>query len=190
MARIDLLDAQSAEGGAQRALASSIGHMGVFRALANAPANLVPLMKLGRSILAEQALDARRRELLILLAMQIEGGEYEYVQHVEIALCVGATNAEIDAISKFQLDADCFDESDRALLTFGATVVRDVRVPDAIYAEAARHFPARLLVEGVIAMGYYMLLARVTEAFEVPADVVQGMDVLQSANDEAARRRQ
>lgn len=181
MSRISLLDPTSAQGEAAKALASSIGHMGVFRALAHAHTNIVPLMKLGRSILAQQQLDAARRECLILLAMRLEGGAYEWAQHVEMALGVGVTRAQVDAIEALRLDEACFNAPERALLAFGRAVVEDVRIAEHTYATARAHFEQRELVEAVIAIGFYMLLARITEGFEVAPDPVQGMAVLTSA---------
>ena len=166
LARIPLLDATSAEGDAAKVLASSIGHMGVFRALAHAPANVLPALRLGRSILAQQRLDGRRRELVILLAMRLEGGSYEWSQHVEIALGVGATQAEIEALELLRLDEACFDPADRALLAFGRAMVEDVRVPEQIFNAARVFFEPQELVEATVAIGYYMMLARVTEALK------------------------
>lgn len=187
-ARIPLLDAGTAEGQAVKILASPTGHMALFRVLAHAPTNIVPLLRLGRSILAEQRLGARHRELLILLAMRLEGGGYEWPQHVEIARGVGATQAEIDALDMLRIDESCFDPADRALLAFGRAVVREVRVPDHVFAEARAYFEPRDLVEAILAIGYYMTLARITEAFQVEPDPVNGMAVLASAQEAAAKR--
>lgn len=178
MPRLPLLDKDSAEGDAARALGSAVGHMGVFRMLAHASECVVPTMRLGRAILGKQKLNPRQRELLILLAMRLEGGEYEYVQHVDIALGVGATQEEVDAIADLRLDAPVFSEADKALLAFGRAVTVDVRVPQPVFEAVHAHFDARELVESIIAIGFYMVLARVTEALEVPLDEVQGMTVL------------
>lgn len=181
MPRIPLLTADTATGDAVRALNAPTGHMNIFRALAHADGCVLPLMKLGRAILTSQKLPDLPRELLILLAVGIEGGEYEWIQHADIALSVGGTQAQIDAIRARDLDNPVFSDSQRALLKFGAQVVESVRVDAAVFAELRRHVSDQEIVEAILAMGFYMTLARVTEALEVEPDAVQGTAVLAAA---------
>jgi alkylhydroperoxidase family enzyme len=62
--------------------------LNIFRMMAHAEANMIPAMRLGNSILHRQKLSAVHRELLILQVAQLEGGAYEWRQHVPIALGV------------------------------------------------------------------------------------------------------
>jgi alkylhydroperoxidase family enzyme len=179
--RVPLLDAETAEGDASRALASAVGHMGVFRAMAHASTNIVPMMRLGRAILTEQKLDPRHRELVILLAMRLEGGTYEWEQHVDVARAVGATDADIEAIAELRLDDPSFTPGDRALLALGEAVVSDVRVKPDTFEAARQWFEPREIIEAIIAIGFYMILARLTEALEVDTDPIQGKAVLDSS---------
>lgn len=181
--RLTLLTPETAQGEAVKALSSVNGHMNVFRGLAHAETCILPVMRLGGAILSKQELSHVHREMLILVAMQIEGGEYEWVQHVDVALGVGISQAQIDAIAARDLDGAVFDEAERALLAFGAAVVETVRVPDEVFAAARAHFSERELVEAIVAMGFYMTLARVTEAGRVPLDAPQGMAVFTSAGE-------
>lgn len=181
MARVPLLTPESATGEALKALSSRNGQMNVFRTLAHANGCIIPVMKLGGAILTQQKLSARSRELLIVLAMSLENGEYELMQHIDIALGVGATRAEIDAIMAGELENAVFSDADRALLAFGRQVVESLRVDAAVFAAARAHLSDQELVEAIIAIGFYMTLARVTEALEVELDPVQGMAVLKGA---------
>lgn len=180
--RFTLLTPETATGEeAIKALSSANGHMNVFRALAHAETTILPVMRLGGAILSKQALLHAHREMLILLAMQIEGGEYEWLQHVGIALGVGVSQAQIDAIAQHDLMHASFNEAERALLAFGAAVVESVRVTDEVFAAARAFFSERELVESIMAIGFYMTLARLTEAGCVPLDAEQGMSVLNAA---------
>ncbi len=60
----------------------------------------------------------------------LEGGEYEWRQHVPIALGVGVTQAQIDAVERGDYDDASFNDAERALLAFGREVVENVRVPE------------------------------------------------------------
>ncbi len=92
----------------------------------------MPQMRLGGAIiLGRQALDDRRRELLILLAMRLDAGTYEWAQHVEIGQTVGVSQAPIGASSRLDLNASALSEGDGAVLGFGRQAVEQVRVaPD------------------------------------------------------------
>lgn len=66
--------------------------LNIFRMMAHAEANMIPAMRLGNSILHKQKLSAVNRELLILQVAQLEGGAYEWRQHVPIAWLAQSSN--------------------------------------------------------------------------------------------------
>ena len=181
MTRIPLLSSAAATGDAAKALASANGHMNVFRVLAHAQGCVLPQMRLGGAILRDQALDHRRRELLVLMAMALEGGAYEWAQHVEIGVAVGVTHPQVEALERLDLASDIFSAADRAVLAFGRQVVERVRVEDAVFAAARPHLSDQEMVEAILAIGFYMTLARLTEALEVEQDPVQGLRVFDAA---------
>lgn len=181
MTRFTLLSPETASGEAVKALSSANGHMNVFRAMAHAETCIVPLMRLGGAIFTKQKLSHPDREMLILLAMRLEGGEYEWIQHIDIGRGVGVSDEKIGAIAAGKLTDPVFVESERALLAFGAAVVESVRVPDAVFQAARRYYSERELVEAIVTVGFYMTLARITEAGEVPADPPSGMAVFKAA---------
>jgi len=151
VARLPLIDPDTTGGDIRAAFDRMPVKLNIFRMMAHAEANAIPLMRLGNSILHKQKLSAVNRELLILQAAQLEGGAYEWRQHVPIALGVGVTQAQIDAV-------------ERGLLTFGREVVEKVRVGDAAFAGVRKHFSEQEIVEAIIALGFYMMMARLTEA--------------------------
>ena len=58
------------------------------------------MMKLGGTLLGKLELDPKLRELCLLHAVKLVGGEYEWVQHVPIARDLGCTEAQIAALEK------------------------------------------------------------------------------------------
>ena len=181
MARLPLVDAEAATGEVGAALAATPVKLNIFRMLAHAETCMVPQMRLGAAILSRQALADRPRELLILLVAKLEGGAYEWRQHVPIALGVGVSQEQIDAVQRGDLAASAFSEGEQALLAFGRQVVENVRVEDAVFAEARRHFCEREIVEAILAIGFYMTMARLTEATETDLGPAAGMAVFDSA---------
>ena len=124
--------------------------------------------------LSKQQLDARLRELAILRIARLSAAEYEWVQHVPIAEIAGVTAAQIEALERGEIEAACFDPVERAVLRFTSEVVRDVRASDATFAELGRWLGHREVVELVLAIGYYMLIARLLETTGVDLEPAAG----------------
>ncbi|HUR04360.1 MAG TPA: carboxymuconolactone decarboxylase family protein [Nonomuraea sp.] len=180
MARLSLIHPDHATGNAAAALAALPVKLNIFRMLAHAESCVIPQIRLGTAILSSLELGHQLRELLILLVAQVEGGAYEWRQHVPIALGVGVPQAQIDAIEQLDLGSDAFDDAERALLAFGRQVIETVRVEESVFTAARGHFSERQIVEAILAIGFYMTMARLTEATETDLDPASGMTVFDS----------
>ena len=186
MARLSLINPDDTQDDVARAFGSMPVHLNIFRMMAHAETCMIPQMRLGGAILAKQDLSHANRELLILLVAKVEGGEYEWLQHVPIAEGVGVPKEQIDAIEQIDLSATCFDDAEKALLAFGAQVIKNVRVDDAVFFKMKGHFSEREIVEAILAIGFYMTMARLTEATQTDLDAAAGMTVFENAQGAAA----
>ncbi len=119
MARLPLIDPESTSGDVRASFDRMPVKLNIFRMLAHADTNFIPAMRLGNAILHKQKLSHVHRELLILQAAQREGGAYEWRQHVPIALGLGVTQAQIDAVERGDYTDASLGEAERALLAFG-----------------------------------------------------------------------
>lgn len=180
MARLPLLDTDTATGDAAKVLSRLDNPLNIFRMMAHAETNFRHVLKLGGSILSEQKLGAKERELLILQVAQLQGGEYEWNQHDPIAIGVGVPRTQIDALAAGDIANDVFSTSDQALLAFSKEVILNVRVPDDIFELAHSHFSDQEIVETIFTIGFYMMAARLTEATQTDIDPAAGMDVINS----------
>ena len=181
MSRLPLVDPERAPKKVREAFAALPAQLSIFKLMAHAENSFRPLLALGGSILARQQLDPKLRELAILQAAALTPGEYEWVQHVPIAKSVGATDAQIEALERGQLDADCFDERESLLLRFGAQALRETRVDASLFDAARVHFSPREIVELLITLGYYSMLARLTEVLELAAEAPAGTALVDAA---------
>src|SRR5213083_972841 len=127
VARLPLIDPETTSGDIRASFDRMPVKLNIFRMMAHAEANMIPAMRLGNSILHKQKLSAVNRELLILQVAQLEGGAYEWRQHVPIALGVGVTQRQIDALEASRFDDDAFNAAERALLAFSKHVTKNVR---------------------------------------------------------------
>ena len=87
----------------------------LFRMVAHAESAYAPWLQYGGTLLTRLELDPLLRELAILQVAQLVGSRYEWVQHDPIAVAVGATRAQIDAIEAGRDDDPAFD-ADQSLV--------------------------------------------------------------------------
>jgi alkylhydroperoxidase family enzyme len=181
MARLPYVDPESAPSHVREVLEGLPVKLNIFRMMAHAETNFRPLLRLGTSILAEQKLDARLRELAILRVAKLSPAEYEWVQHVPIAKMVGATDEEIAAIDRGEIDAGSLDADARLVLRFTTEVVRDAKASDATFTQTKARFSAQEIVELILAIGFYMTMARLMETTAIDLDEAAGAKVLEEA---------
>jgi 4-carboxymuconolactone decarboxylase len=145
--------------------------LGVFRMMANAESAFRPWLRWGGVLLSDLALDPLLRELAILrVARLTPHAEYEWVQHVPIALSTGATDEQVAALERDEPEATCFSDAERTVLDFTTEVVRDARASDETFAAARSLLSPRELIELLMVIGQYMMLARVMATTELDLD--------------------
>jgi 4-carboxymuconolactone decarboxylase len=165
MARISYPDPASAPDEARKLLEALPAQLNVFRMLLQAPTCMRGFMSLGGAVLQRQQLDPRLRELAILRVAALSKAGYEWTQHVPIARAVGASDAEIAAMERGELGG--LDPEALAVVRFAEECLHDVRVSDATFAEARKHLSEQEVAELVLAVGFYMLVARWLETLGV-----------------------
>lgn len=174
MARIPYPDLDKASPEVRDMLGRLPSPANIFNMMAHAETCLKPVMKLGGTLLGKLKLDAKLRELCLLHAVKLEGGEYEWVQHVPIALDLGASQAQIDALAKGDDKAACFSALEKAALRFTREVVVDAKASEAALADVRTHLSEREVTELILMAGFYIMLARLTETLGVENDPPMG----------------
>jgi len=170
---------------ARDALAQAPVLLNIFKMMANADTCIVPVTRLGGAILSRQKLDAKLRELVILQVAHIEGGEYEWIQHVPIAISVGATQAQVDAIKGQALDSPSLTPLERLTLRFTEQVINRVKAEESIVRELMQSLSPREIVELIFVIGFYMMAARLTETTRTDLDPPAGTKVLDALKRQA-----
>ncbi|HEX3317276.1 MAG TPA: carboxymuconolactone decarboxylase family protein [Solirubrobacteraceae bacterium] len=176
MARVPYVDPASAPAPVREAL-EAVPPLNVFRTMAHAQTAFRPWLRWAGVLLRDLALDPVLRELAILrVARLTPHAEYEWVQHVPIAVAVGATQEQVDALERDQAEAACFDDLQRAVLRFTTEVVRDARASDAAFTACSSALSSREIVELLMVIGQYMMLGRVMATTDIdldePADTI------------------
>lgn len=186
MARIAYPDLDKASPEVRDMLGRLPAPANIFNMMAHAETCLKPVMKLGGTMLGKLKLDPKLRELCLLHAVRLEGGGYEWEQHVPIALDLGCTEAQIAALKSGEDAAACFDARERAALRFTREVVVDVGASPATLAEVRKHLSERETVELILMSGFYITLARLTETLGVENDPPLGSALIRGIESRVA----
>jgi 4-carboxymuconolactone decarboxylase len=153
--------------------------LNIFRMMANAETAFVPWLRWGMALLTDTAVSPALRELAILrVARLTPGAEYEWVQHEAIARAVGVRDEQIDAVDRGETTAACFDQTERLLLAFTTEVVEDACADEQTLEQMKMVFSAREIVELLMTIGQYMMVARVMTTTDLELDEPAGASAL------------
>lgn len=181
MARLPYVEPEHAPEEVRQVLERLPVRLRIFQLMANAETCFRPMIELGGAILGRQQLSGKLRELAILRVARLSAAEYEWVQHVPIARAAGATEAQVAALERDEPTAACFDPVERAVLDFTSELVTRAEPGDAVFDALAAHLPSREIVELVLAVGYYMTIARLMGAARIDLDPPVGTRVSEAA---------
>jgi alkylhydroperoxidase family enzyme len=181
MARLPYVEPEKASAELRELLERLPVKLNIFKLMANAETCFRPMLQLGTAVLTRQKLSGKLRELAILRVARLSGAEYEWVQHVPIAKAVGASDEQVAALEAGRADAPCFDATERAVLAFTSELCAAARPSDVAFDELAGHLSPQEIVELVIAIGYYMLIARLMETARIDLDPPAGTRIVEAA---------
>lgn len=164
MARLPYPDPESIPPAVAQALEPAAQH-NIFRMLPYAETQVHGFLRMGAANFQELALDNRLREIAILATARTTNANYEWAHHVTIGGRAGITPEDIAAIKRGDFAA--LAEPDRIVATFAAEVTSDVRASDETFAAAHKLLGNRQVVELLLVVGYYNMVARFLETLDV-----------------------
>lgn len=124
-------------------------------------------------------IDARTRELAILITAREHDCEFEWAAHEAEARSEGVSEEIIDVV-RHRRPTGGLSEADAALISFGRELFGDHRVTSGTYARVAALFDRRTLVDLVNLMGMYAMTAASLIAFDaqLPEGTAPGLPPL------------
>ncbi len=141
----------------------------VFRTLVRHPRLFKRSMALGTALLLQGRLPARIREIVILRVAWRTGSVYEWGQHVRIGKEAGLGDVEIRALATEGADAHWFD-ADRLAITATDELCADDDLTDATWSAALAEWGEQDLIELILLVGNYRMLAGFLNAARVAPD--------------------
>ena len=178
MSRLPLVneDASPEVAAVYEEIAGSRGRvLNVFRSLGHAPEGLRRLSALGEYARFHTQLSDRLKELVILSTARANSCQYEWTQHVGLALRTGVSQEEVDALNEGQTPAG-LSPLEAAALSYVQELGRDRRVSDETFAAVREHLDERQITDLTLITGYYTALGMALNAFEV--DLQPGQEPL------------
>ena len=153
------------------------GDLRLLGVLAHAQGAFRPWLRFSTALLSRLELSPLLRELAILqVAVLVSGGEYEWAQHAPLALAAGATAPQLEALRRGAAADSAFSAEQVLALRFVEEVVRDGVPHDETRSAALDLLGPRQVVELLLVIGQYMMVARVIAAAglepEAPAQSV------------------
>jgi 4-carboxymuconolactone decarboxylase len=166
MARIPYFDMNQAPED-YKALLGGRPPLNLYRMLPHAgPAHSKAFLGLGGAILRSNELDSQLREIAILRVGILSKASYEVHQHKRVARNVGLSDAKVAAL-EVGADISALDDTEKLVLEFTDKLFHDVKAPDELFNRVSAKFDHRQTAELVLTIGFYMLVSRFLENFEV-----------------------
>ncbi|MGC4955398.1 carboxymuconolactone decarboxylase family protein [Actinomadura citrea] len=149
-----------------RAVTETIGPLNVITTLARHPELFRSWIGFGSMLLMNGTLGARDRELAILRTAHHRSCAYEWDHHRRVALDAGLTEDEIAALRE-DPDGHGWSDDDRMVLAAADELHERGTVSDATWTELATRFGEHELIELVMLIGHYHMVAFTLNALRV-----------------------
>lgn len=174
MALLPYVDESKISEKAREILDNTPRKMNVARMIANSSdAVFRNFSRLGHSLLTRAKLDAKLREVAILRTAKLTGSIYEWTQHVPIARACGVSDEQMAAMEGWE-SATCFGEVERLVLTLTDEITRNVKGRKQTLEALKKHLGTTELVELILSIGFWGMVARMLETTEVDLEDFAG----------------
>lgn len=154
-------------------ISAKLPPLNVFRMMGHGGDLVDGFTRLGNHLLSRGKLDPVLREIAIIRVGVLSGAGYEVQQHEAIGRRLGMDEALLAAIHE-GLGAACFDEMQRLVIALTDDIVANVRASDATFEPLKARLSLMELQELVICIGYYMMVSRFLETFDVDLETAPG----------------
>lgn len=128
----------------------------IYRALANSPKGLAAFATLASFIRYESRLDARLRELAILMVGYLTGQPYEWSHHIEIGRKLGVSDDDVRAlIEEAHGRPNPLEPLAKAVLTATREMTFNLAVSDATFADLRAGLDNERIVDLILTIAFY-----------------------------------
>ncbi|WP_144635674.1 carboxymuconolactone decarboxylase family protein [Bordetella genomosp. 13] len=137
----------------------------LYRMLLNSPAIAEGWLAYLTAVRQKSSLPARLRELIILRVAVLNEADYEFEQHLPIAVQAGCTEVQVAGVKSG--DFSSLEKGEGAVLAYCDEMTRSIRVKDATFAAVRGAFSDQEIVEITATVAAYNMVSRFLEAIQV-----------------------
>lgn len=168
MARIPYFNSETASGRIKDSL-NGRRQINVFKLIGQADNAAAEVFDLGFKMSKGSLLDPVLREIVILRVAALTKAEYQAHEHHAIALRNGLSERKIQAVANFPVGEEKIElsEFEQQLIGFVDAVVSTSTAPDRLFDPMHAYFGDSQIVELVLVIGFYMMVGRVMNTFEI-----------------------
>jgi len=139
----------------------------IYRMMLHSPALANAWFDLNQAVRYGTEIDGQSRELAVIRVAVLNNVEYVQRAHgPAYALKEGLTPEQVAALKNWR-GSKLYSDQQRALLAYTDAMTREIKVPEAVFAEVRKHFNERQTVELTMLIGAYNMLTRFLQALEV-----------------------
>lgn len=149
-----------------RAQLEGLAPLNIFLMLAHGGGLLRSFVDLGTYLLFKTRLDPVLREIAIIRVGVLSASKYEVFQHERIGRQLGMKSDLLNAIHDGP-ESPCLTPLQGLVIRYTDEVVRNVRASDGLFHLLKDQLSIRPLQELTVTIGYYMMVCRFLENFEV-----------------------
>ena len=128
-----------------------------------------PFLAFNMRLMPRGKLDRRETEALILRTAWLCGSRYEWTQHEAIGRRAGLSTEQIEAIGA-DPQSELLDPQTRLLLRIVPELLESHALSEATYEALAQHLQPSQILEAVMLVGNYAMLAGALNTFGVPLE--------------------
>lgn len=167
MARIDYADITKPETKplVERIETERSGLPNLYRMLLNSPPVAQGWLAYLTAIRQQSGLPARLREMLILRVAVLNQADYEFEQHLPIAVQAGCSPAQLAGLKAG--DFAPLGAAERAAMAYCDEMTREIRVRDATFAAVRKAYDDKEIVDITATVAAYNMVSRFLEAIQI-----------------------
>lgn len=152
-------------------------NMNLHRTIAHSPDMLAAWLPWAEQVLRRNTLPERDREIVILRVAVRWNSNYEWAQHCNLAISIGMTEADLHAVAKGPTDPH-WTPLEAALLRASDEVLERQPISDANWATLIASYSEAQLVDLMMTLGEFSLVAMMLTSFRIPMEDRPGLRAL------------
>jgi 4-carboxymuconolactone decarboxylase len=148
---------------------------GPFNAMLLSPDFGEAVQRLGMTVRFRSTLSPRAREMATLVVARASKSDFEWHAHARLGRAAGLTDEEIQAVAG-DYDSTSMNDDERLVLRVTKSLIEERDLSDQLFSEVHARLGDVILLELIVLVGLYELLARSMRVWRTP--LLDGEDVV------------